>query len=56
MASRATTTSRTGSDPGAFTLIELALITVAIGILVTAAIPRLSQTAQRIRVERAASS
>lgn len=53
MGSRATTTSPTGTDAG-FTLIELALITVILGVLMTAAIPRLQQTARRMRVEQAA--
>lgn len=53
MGSRDTTTSPTGTDAG-FTLIELALITVILGILVTAAIPRLQQTARRMRVEQSA--
>jgi len=37
-----------------FTLIELALVAVVIGILLTAAIPKLQQTALRMRVEQAA--
>ena len=39
----------------AFTLIELALVAVVLVILVAAAIPRLQQTALRLRVEQAAS-
>ncbi len=63
MGSRATTTSPTGndgqkgSDPSrviGFTLIELALIAVVLGVLLTAAIPRLSRSAQRLRVEQTA--
>jgi len=53
MGSRDTTTSPTGTDAG-FTLIELALITVILGLLLTAAIPRLQQTARRMRVEQSA--
>ena len=38
-----------------FTLIELALVAVILAILAAAAIPRLQQTALRLRVEQAAS-
>ena len=37
-----------------FTLIEIVIVTVIIAILATASIPRLSQTAQRLRAEHAA--
>lgn len=53
MGSRDTTTSPTGTDAG-FTLVELALIMVILGVLLTAAIPRLQQTARRMRVEQSA--
>ncbi len=63
MDSRAKTisrTRRTSPAPGrprprrGFTLIELTLITVVIGILLAAAIPRLHHTARRMRVEHMA--
>ena len=55
MGSPATTTSRTGTSPAAgFTLIELVLVAVVIAILLTAAVPRLQQSARRMRAEQAA--
>ena len=48
------TISPTGSRAGGFTLIELALVAVVIAILLSGAIPRLQQAAQRMRVEQAA--
>ena len=39
---------------GGFTLIELSLVVVTLGILLLAATPRLQQTAQRLRAEQAA--
>ena len=47
------TTSPTGNERG-FTLVELALVTLVITILVAATAPRLHHTAQRLRIERAA--
>ena len=54
MASPATTTSRIGTSAAGFTLIELALVAVVIAILLSGAVPRLQQVAQRMRAEQAA--
>ena len=66
MGSRETTTSRIGSDIHCgfriansqwligFTLIEVVLVAVVLAILLTAAVPRFQQTAERLRVEQAA--
>ncbi len=40
--------------PGGFTLIELALVCVVLGILLAASMPRFQQTAQRLRLEQGA--
>lgn len=45
---------RTGSDPRGFTLLELALVTVVMAVLLLAVLPRFQQTVQRMRVERTA--
>ena len=69
MASLGTTTSRTGTEPAAgartrnrcvspifsgFTLVEVVLVTLVVALLAAAAVPRMSETAQRLRVEQTA--
>ena len=47
-------TSRTNSEDGGFTFIELVFVMVILSILLAVSLPRFSQTAQRLRTEQAA--
>jgi len=48
------TRSKPSSNQTGFTLFELVLVAVVIGILMLAAVPRLAGTAQRLQIEQAA--